>query len=147
MEDKDNYNIGWGGYIIILIVIVLIAYIPDWSFIDGSITGYEVVNFKDTPNKCEPVSARKFKPSVSKQIVLAESYSGAQTYKDCEIFDRENWQCKEVDSSTIGFRKGMLFYENLENKIMNWENIGNYRQVSRLEYLICSLSYYSNFFK
>lgn len=120
--------------ITVLAIIGAIIYLPDWSFLSGSITGYEIMCYYTT-KKCRPMTSSNYKPDIKNQRVIYKSISGATTYQSCSVFNRKNWKCKDNDPSIeFGFVDGKHYY--LHTEAWNaWEDLGEWKQVSRLVYI------------
>jgi hypothetical protein len=119
---------------------LFIIFIPDWSFLTGKITHYEVVYYDLAPKKCEPVSVTSYLPITPRRSVLAENYKGQNEYPDCKIIDRKNWTCPNPDSSSFGFVNGIYFYNKPENNGIVIAETAKYISVSKIQYFFCSLT-------
>lgn len=134
--------------IIIACTLALIAFLIsiDLSFINGGITERGVYcpkNFHEG-NGCYTLGSTTYFPKASRQVVLAKSEFGVQTYKKCSVIDRKNWECKfDDESGTFGFVDGNFhsipLYEDL-SKLPKDEIYLNTSYVSKFRYILEELS-------
>lgn len=138
------------AYLLSLIVALGILYSIDLSFLSGSITCYEIRCDKGT-SSCEPISSSTYRPEVDKQqVILKSNVQGAVVFSNCDVYDRKNWKCENEDrTADLGATGGKCFYEyNVTEEGMRkksaWDKAGDYKQVSRIQYLLTTISQFFN---
>lgn len=114
-----------------LIIILAIVFVPDFSFIKGTITAYPVFCKSAIYNyeTCEDINytlyRTVYKVNTDRQevIVWRPGLKGVDRYAQCAIQNRKNWNCSYDDKSgTFGFTDGKYF-STLQNYPLKKENI------------------------
>jgi len=119
---------------------LFVIYLIDWSFLTGTIRGYEIVCYQDII-ACRIIASSVYKVNVENQTVVQKSeYRGAVSYKNCSVFSRKNWECTHESGAVLGFINGDHFYTSGSQE--TWDRIATYKQVSRLEYIYTGLAWW-----
>ena len=96
-------------FLFTMIVAIAFLYMFDWSFLQGSITAYNIwCPPKYTEgNGCYPVSTTTYFPNKKTQSVIYKTEYSIETLQKCTVIDRRNWECKYDDESAVfGFNNG-----------------------------------------
>ena len=131
--------------ILYILLAFFILFVPDWGFLNGSITEYGIQCPKDFKegNGCYTLGTTTYYPNKNNQTVISKNEFTIATLKKCSVIDRKNWECKFNDeSATFGFNNGSFHNTSLSNKLRDvtfkelLKDIEEYRYVPRYIWLL-----------
>lgn len=148
-NSKDGNNVTSYSGVFVLIAILLLIFVFDFSFISGKIIAYEIYcESASIGGLCEfkNFSKTEYFPYSINQTVKAKNEGGVKEFTKCTVIDRKNWECKYNDESAVfGFLNGFFHSTTLYTKMMTEEQMirtdGNTRYVPKFLYNYEQLKY------